>query len=37
MKPISEIVSVLHPAYQEFNIEEFMIRAFQEIFTGLLP
>jgi hypothetical protein len=37
MEPISEIVGILHPAYQEFNIEEFMIRAFQEIFTRLLP
>jgi hypothetical protein len=37
MEPISEIVGILHPAYQEFNIEEFMIWTFQEIFTGLLP
>jgi hypothetical protein len=37
MEPISEIVGILHPAYQEFNIEEFMIRAFKDIFAGLLP
>ncbi len=36
MKPKREIVGILHPADQEFDVEKFVIRTFQNILTCLL-